>query len=49
MPPRRTPEHGENGLPRRELDVEKTGERAKAPPNLIRRPIKPPPMKRVQQ
>lgn len=32
----------------RQLDAEKTGERAKAPPNLIRRPIRMPKMERVQ-
>ena len=35
--------------PSRQLDEEKTGQRAKAPPNLIRKPVRLPAMERVQQ
>lgn len=40
----------DNGSPpNRELDSEKTGARAGTPPNLIRRPIKQPPMRPVKR
>lgn len=37
-----------SGAPIRELDSEKTGERAGTPCNLIRRPVQLPPMERIQ-
>jgi hypothetical protein len=43
--------HGEaddGRSPSRQLDEEKTGQRAKAPPNVIRQPVKLPPMERIQ-
>ncbi len=42
----RDPDDGR--APSRQLDTERTGQRAKAPPNLIRRPLEEPPMVRVQ-
>jgi hypothetical protein len=49
--PRSKPEKREqDGLvPRRELDQEKTGQRAGTPCNLIRRPVELPTMQRVQR
>jgi hypothetical protein len=44
----RIPATSDVGAPNRELDEVKNGERAKAPPNVIRRPVKLPPMRPVK-
>jgi hypothetical protein len=45
----RIPATTDAGAPNRELDDVKNGERAKAPPNLIRKPLQLPPMRPVKQ